>query len=186
MEDEASVIKKAQAGDLKAFEELISMYKKLIYNLCLRMLNDRNEAEDASQDAFIKIYKGLRTYNGQSKFSNWALKIATNTCIDIIRKQKVKTVPIDDYDVSDGSSPEKHYVEYETLKSVEEAIKALPEKYRTVIVYYHFMNLSYQDIASILHVPMTIVKNRLYRARLMLKDKLYKGEVRYDGLQNSI
>lgn len=185
----------------------MGIYKKLVYNLCFRMLNDRNDAEDGAQEAFIKIYRGIKTYNGQSKFSTWALKITSNVCIDIIRKRKVQTVPIEDYEISDDASPEKHYMAYETRECVEKAVKSLPEKYRIMIIYYHFMNLSYQEITNILNEPMTIVKNRLYRARLMLKERLTgdvfqqddlhqesekcpithkKGKGEYDGLQNSI
>ena len=186
MAEELLIIRKAQEGDLDAFSELITIYKKLIYNLCLRMLNDRADAQDASQEAFIKIYRGLNTYNGDSKFSTWALKISSNVCIDFIRKRKAQTLPIDDYEFSDKSSPEKSYLITETKKDVEKAVQNLPEKYMIMIVYYHFMNLSYQEISNILNEPMSIVKNRLYRARLMLKQFLTEREGGYDGLQSSI
>lgn len=186
MDDEGLIIRKAQEGDMDAFGKLISMYKKAVFNMCLRMLGSREEADDASQEVFIKIYKGLRTYNGQNRFSTWALKVASNTCIDIIRKRKVQTVNIDDYELCSESSPENSYISFETKKDIEAAVKKLPEKYRIMIVYYHFMNLSYQEICDILNEPMTIVKNRLYRARLMLRDSLYEREGGYDGLQNII
>lgn len=186
MTDEAIIIEKAQKGDMEAFTELIGIYKKMMFNLCLRMLNDRSEAEDACQEAFIKIYKGLNTYNSQSKFSTWSLKIASNTCIDFIRKRKIKIVPIEDYELCSDATPEKSYTALETKKEVEKAVKALPEKYRIMVVYYHFMNLSYQEISNILNEPMTIVKNRLYRARLMLKESLFEKEGGYSGLQNNI
>lgn len=186
MQDEASIIKAAQGGDLKAFEELIIVYKKLIYNLCYRMLLNKEEAEDAAQEAFIKIYKGLKTYNGKSKFSTWALKIASNTCIDILRKRKVQTVPIEDYDKSCIPSPEEHFTSHETRQDIKNAVNNLPEKYRIVIIYYHFMNLSYKEISYILNEPMTIVKNRIYRARLMLREKLFQREEGYNELQDSI
>jgi RNA polymerase sigma-70 factor (ECF subfamily) len=150
------------------------------------MLNDRDEAEDAAQEVFIKIYRNLRTYNGQSKFSTWALKIASNTCIDFIRKRKFQTVPIEDYDFSDEESPEKKYLSSETKEEAMKAIQSLPEKYRIMIVYYHFMNLSYQEISNMLNEPMTIVKNRLYRARIMLRQILYEREGIPNGLQDSI
>jgi RNA polymerase sigma-70 factor (ECF subfamily) len=186
MTDEALIISRAQEGDREAFSMLISSYKKMAYNLCLRMLGDRGEAEDAVQEAFIKIYRALKSFNGKSKFSTWALKITSNTCIDILRKRKVQTVPIEDYEISDESSPEKQYIASESRRDVERAVKNLPEKYRTMIVYYHFMNLSYQEISDMLNEPMTIVKNRLYRARLMLKQSLFSGEGDYNGLQSSI
>lgn len=196
MDDQAEIIKKAREGDLDAFTELMGTYKKLVYNLCFRMLGDRNEAEDASQEAFIKIFKMLKAYNFSSKFSTWSLKIASNTCIDVIRKRKMQTVPIEDYEldsvtVKGGTSlsedsPEKSYISLETRKEIEKVVKSLPEKYRIIVIYYHFMNLSYQEISDILNEPMTIVKNRLYRARLMLKDSLLKKEGGSSGLQDSI
>jgi RNA polymerase sigma factor, sigma-70 family len=187
MIDEAEIIKKAQGGDMEAFSALISMYKKLIYNLCLRMMGDRGEAEDATQESFIKVYKGLKSYNGESKFSTWAMKISSNVCIDMIRKKKAMMVPIEDYDFSDGSSPEKTYIASETRQDIKKAVMSLPEKYRIMIIYFHFMNLSYQEISQMLNEPMTIVKNRIYRARLMLRQSLTGKEGDLDdGLQCSI
>jgi RNA polymerase sigma-70 factor (ECF subfamily) len=95
-------------------------------------------------------------------------------------------VPIEDYDISSDSTPEKSYMSMETKRDKESAVMSLPEKYRIMIVYYHFMNLSYQEISDMLNEPMTIVKNRLYRARLMLKQSLFSGEGDYNGLQSSI
>lgn len=186
MTDEALVIKRAQEGDLKAFEELMVKYKKLVYNMCFRMLKDRYDAEDGTQEAFIKIYRGLRAYNGRSKFSTWALKITSNMCIDLIRKRKIQTVPIEDYNIKDDSSPEKHFIDSETKKDINKAVNELPEKYRTVIIYYHFMNLSYAEISDILGEPMSIVKNRIYRARLMLKNKFSERKGGYYELRGSV
>lgn len=186
MSDEALIIEKARGGSMEAFGELMGLYKKAVYNLCFRMLGDREDADDACQEAFIKMYKGLKTYNGQHKFSTWALKVASNTCIDFIRKRKMQTVPIEDYDIGSGTTPEKSYMADETRKDIKAAINSLPEKYRIMVVYYHFMNLSYQEISTMLNEPMTIVKNRLYRARVMLKENLFEREGGYDGLQDSI
>lgn len=187
MADEALMIERAQKGDTEAFSGLITTYKKLIYNLCLRMLDDRAEAEDAAQETFIKIYRGLKYYNGGSKFSTWALKICSNVCIDMIRKKKARFVPIDDYEFSDGSTPEKSYIASETRGDIKKAVMNLPEKYRLIIIYYHFMNLSYQEISEILDKPITVVKNRIYRARLMLRQNLDEKEGDLDdGVQYSI
>jgi RNA polymerase sigma-70 factor (ECF subfamily) len=150
------------------------------------MLNDKDEAEDALQEAFIKIYRAIKTYNGEYKFSTWAMKIASNACIDFMRKRKAEMLPLDDYDFSDGSSPEKSYIASETSRDIRKAVRELPEKYRVMIVYYHFMNLSYQEISEMLNEPMTIVKNRLYRARLMLREILTDKEGDLSGLQDVV
>lgn len=180
--EEAAIIKRAQEGDIGAFSELVTLYKKLIYNLCLRMLGDRDEAEDAAQETFIRIYRSLKTYNWESKFSTWAMKIASNLSIDFIRKRKAQMVPIDDYDFTDGSTPENTYIASETRKDIKKAVQGLPEKYRMIIIYYHFMNLSYQEISDILNEPMSIVKNRLYRARRMLRESMNEREGNSSGV----
>jgi RNA polymerase sigma-70 factor (ECF subfamily) len=173
MHDETLLIKKVQEGDIDAFKEIIILYKKPMYNLCFRMLNSREEAEDATQEAFIKIYRGINTYNAKYKLSSWVFKIASNVCIDAIRKRKTYTVSIDDYEIPDKYTPEENYIDSEMKRDVNAAVESLPQIYKEVIIYYHFMNLSYKEISDILDMPMTKVKNRLYRARLILKQKLH-------------
>lgn len=190
MYDEAILIKKVREGDIDAFKEIVTLYKKPIYNLCFRMLNSREEAEDATQEAFIKIYRGINTYNGKCKFSSWAFKIASNVCIDAIRKRKTYTVSIDDYEIPDEYTPEENYIDNEIKRDVNTAVESLPQMYKEVVIYYHFMNLSYKEISDILDEPMTKVKNRLYRARLMLRQKLDNTILNErddtDGLQRDI
>ena len=171
------IVNQCLAGDLNAFEVLIERYKKAIYNTAFRMMGNREEAEDVSQEAFIRMYNSLSKYNSEYKFMTWALKVTTNLCLDSLRKRKAE-VPIDEgFEIKDGKdTPEEEYIRKENQKLVQDAIMKLPEKYREFLILFHHRNLSYQEIMAITGESLTIVKNRLYRARQMLKDELISRE----------
>lgn len=168
------LVKASIDGDEQAFEELVTRYKRLIYSVVYNMINDKEEINDLAQEVFIRIYKSLGRYDPQYKFSTWAVKITTNLCLDTIRKKKIVSAPLDEVmEVSsDLDTPEDNYIKRERSMKIREAIMELPEKYRIPIVLFHQNNMSYEEICTALGEPMTIVKNRLYRARMMLRDKL--------------
>ena len=168
------VINQCLGGDIGAFEVLVERYKKLVFNTAYRMMGNREEAEDVTQEAFIRIYNSLSRYNPEFKFSTWALKITTNLCLDYLRKRKGETLPIEEQFnlCDDGLTPEEEYMRKENQKMVLEAINKLPDKYKEFIILFHQRNLSYQEIMDITGESLTIVKNRLYRARQMLKEYL--------------
>jgi len=168
------IINRCLEGDDSAFEELVTRYKNLVFNTSYRMLGSYEEAEDASQEVFIRIYKSLRRYDPQYKFSTWAVKITTNYCLDILRKRKGETVSIEEqFDLRDETlTPEEEYIRYERQKRVRKAIESLPPKYKELIILFHNRGLSYSEIMEVTGEPLTIVKNRLYRARQMLKELL--------------
>ena len=168
------IIKQCMDGNTDAFGVLITRYKRLIYNTAYRMMGSAEEAEDISQEAFLRIYNSLAKYNPEFKFTTWALKITTNLCLDSLRKRKAETVPIEEeFDLSDNSpTPEEEYIRKEKQRQVQQAIAKLPDKYKQLLILFHHRNLSYQEIMEITGESLTIVKNRLYRARQMLKDIL--------------
>lgn len=168
------VIQKCLAGQQQYFEELVTRYKKLIFSVVYNMINDKEEVSDISQEVFIRIYKALGRYNPEYKFSTWAVRIATNLCLDVHRKKKVDSTPIEEIeDFTDGTdTPEESYLQKERSERIRKAIQALPEKYRTPLVLFHQNGLSYDEMTKVLGEPMTIIKNRLYRARLMLRKAL--------------
>jgi len=172
------IINRCLAGDVNSFEILIERYKRLIYNTAYRMLGSKEEAEDVSQEAFLRIYNSLAKYNPEYKFTTWALRITTNLCLDCLRKRKGETLPIDDgFELSDGrDTPEEEYIRKENQKLVQDAINKLPDKYKEFLILFHHRNLSYQEIMDITGESLTIVKNRLYRARQMLKEELISME----------
>jgi len=176
--EDIEIVNRCLAGDVNAFEVLIDRYKKAVYNTAYRMMGNREEAEDVSQEAFIRMYKSLSKYNPEYKFITWALKVTTNLCLDSLRKRKSETIPIDEgFDIKDGKdTPEEEYIRKENQKLVQDAIMKLPGKYREFLILFHHRNLSYQEIMDITGESLTIVKNRLYRARQMLKEELLSRE----------
>lgn len=168
------IINQCLRGNTDLFETLITRYKKLVFNTAYRMMGNKEEAEDVSQEVFIRIYKSLSKYNPEYKFATWVIRITTNLCLDFLRKRKADTVPMEEqYDLHDNQfTPEEEYIRREKQKQVQEAINKLPDKYKQFLILFHQRNYTYQEIMDITGESLTIVKNRLYRARQMLKEKL--------------
>ena len=157
------------------FEELLGRYKNLVYSVVLRMVNDREEANDLAQEVFIKIYRNLARYQPEYKFSTWAIKICSNHVIDYRRKKKAETVNIDDtvgLTAPSADNPETVYAMKELSQLLRGLLEDLPEMYRIPIVLYHQQGLSYQEIADITDEPLSKVKNRIFRGRKILKETL--------------
>ncbi len=168
------IVKEVLQGRSEAFRELVSRYKRAVYSLCYRMVQNNEEAEDLSQEVFIKVYQYLEKYDESYKFSTWILKIATNTTIDYLRKKRVDTVPLEEGIESkqEMASAESIYFHQSNKELIEKMIKELPEEYRLLIMLYHQQGLSYKEIAENVNIPMSKVKNRLHRARNILKEQL--------------
>ena len=168
------IVKDVLQGKAEAFRELVTRYKKAIFSLCFRMVQNNEEAEDLSQEVFIKVYQNLNKYDEAFKFSTWILKIATNTSIDYLRKKRVDTIPLEDGIESkqDMASAESIYFHQDNKLVIERMIQELPEEYRLLIILYHQQGLSYKEISDNVNIPMSKVKNRLHRARNILKDQL--------------
>ena len=161
-------------GNKDAFSEIVSRYKRLIYSVAYKFSKDSYEVNDLAQEAFIKIYRSLSKYDSQYKFSTWCVKVATNICLDHVRRKKFNSVSLDEIENFTGSnnSPEEHYLRKEKSHALKEAIEELPEIYRVPIVLYHQKGMSYKEIADTLDKPMSIIKNRIFRARHALKENL--------------
>ena len=178
------LVKKAQKGDMEAFEALIGKYEKKIYNISCRMLLDSDEAYDAAQDVFLKVFKSIKSFKSESKFSTWLYRVTSNVCFDILRKRKDKMnssldaeieindseVKIDPVALTPGVEDE---VEREELiRLVSESVNELPEKHRVMIILRDFQDMSYSDIATSLDCPEGTIKSRINRARRALKNLL--------------
>lgn len=161
-------------GDSSAFEEIVSKYKKLVYSVVYKMIPDREEVNDISQEVFIRIYKSLDKYNPEYKMSTWIVKITSNLCLDTLRKKKQDTVVLDEAIgvSSNADTPEEALIKNQRTQLIKNAIDELPQKYKILITLFHSNGLSYEEMTKVLNEPMSIIKNRLYRARLMLKEKL--------------
>lgn len=186
-EDDRELIEKAREGDEKAYRALLSRYERAVYNVCYRMVRDKEEARDLAQEAFMKVFAILDRYNPSYAFSNWLLKITSNLCIDAMRKRRVDTFPMDEPvhttkgDIerqypSPTDSPDRTLLGKERMALLQRAIDNLPPHYRIMIVLRHQEDRTYDDIASILDLPLGTVKARIHRAREMLKNALERDD----------
>ncbi|MDZ7340785.1 MAG: sigma-70 family RNA polymerase sigma factor [candidate division KSB1 bacterium] len=177
------LIKRALCGDQSGYREILKRYRAPLYHLLYRMVRDKMETEDLVQEAFIKAFAALATFNDEFAFSTWLYKIAINNCIDHLRKKRLRTFSLDKpIDFSDGEvkrelpdatyQPDNTLLSKEKNKLIEEAIEKLPEKYRISIVLRHNEDKSYEEISQILQIPLGTVKARIFRAREMLKKQL--------------
>jgi RNA polymerase sigma-70 factor (ECF subfamily) len=169
------------SGEAAAFDELLTRYKNLVYSVVLRMVNCREDANDQAQEVFIKIYKNLEKYKPDYKFSTWVIRIATNHVIDFRRRRANAAATCDLEAARDvaamgvaavAAQPEDAYLAKEQSQILTNAIESLPDMYKLPIVLYHSQGLSYQEISEIMDEPMSKVKNRLFRARKLLKESL--------------
>jgi len=186
-EEDIQLIARARSGDERAFRVLLSKYERPVFSICLRMVRDREQAADLTQESFIKVFSMLERYNPTYAFSSWLFKITSNHCIDYLRKRRIDTLPMDvpidgekgeiqrQY-VAPDLDPEQEMVKKEKMLRLEEAIGELPEHYRVMLVLRHQENLSYEDIAVTLDIPLGTVKARIHRAREMLKGRLEGGD----------
>ncbi|MGW8428722.1 RNA polymerase sigma factor SigW [Peribacillus simplex] len=170
-------------GDHNAFGEIVEIYKDKVFQICFRMLGNRQEAEDLAQEAFVRAYVNIRSFNIQMKFSTWLYRIATNLCIDRLRKKKpdyyldaevAGTEGLNMYSqiASDMAKPEEEVESLELQETIQVEIMKLPEKYRSVIVLKYIEELSLKEISDILDLPVGTVKTRIHRGREALRKQL--------------
>lgn len=176
-------IKQVIRGDQDAFGEIVEIYKNSVYQLCYRMLGNRHEAEDMAQEAFLRAYVNINSFNQSLKFSTWLFRIATNLCIDRIRKKKpdhyldaevAGTEGLTMYSqiASDTPLPETEVESLELHEAVQKEILKLPEKYRSAIILKYIEELSLNEISEILDLPLGTVKTRIHRGREALRQQL--------------
>ena len=179
--DEHIIINQIIAGNTKAFAMLVDRYKDLVFTLAIRMLKNREEAEEVSQDTFVKAYKSLQNFKGDSKFSTWIYRVAYNTCLDRIKKNKRKfnEVTIDEFtekhiktmdNALDSMEREEHQ------KTIQDCLQLLPSEDSFLMTLYYFEDLSLEDISKVVAIEANTIKVKLFRARkklaTILKQKL--------------
>ena len=183
VEEEIRVIKEVVNGDTNAFEELVTANQKNVYNLALKMTGNEEDALDISQEAFLKAYKQLAGFRGESRFSVWLYRLTYNLCIDFLRKKPGASVVSltyqdDDNDPRDleipdvRNLPEDRLIRGEIRKTIAGSINELKPWHREILVMREITGMSYSDIASILRVNEGTVKSRLARARVNLTNIL--------------
>lgn len=186
-DEERRLIETAQRGDVDSFNALVRLYEGRIYNLCYRMLGDRESAADAAQDAFLSAFRNLRSFRGGS-FRSWMLRIATNTCYDALRVRKRRpAISLDsdaDHDdapalqIADPSEPPDDFaLRRELAAAIQRGLEHLPEEQRIIVILSDIEGLAYEEIAQITATNLGTVKSRLSRGRARLRDALKAGEL---------
>jgi RNA polymerase sigma-70 factor (ECF subfamily) len=164
-------------GNTEAFATLVERYDRAVYHLAYRTLHDVEEARDATQEAFFKAFRSLRTFRQGSKFSTWIFAITYHACCDRLSRRKhyaSEELP-DRADAAPG--PEARVIALDEASRLRAAIDALPEKYRTVVTLFHLQGKQYEEIATVLGLPMGTVKTHLFRAKEQLRRLLSGTEV---------
>lgn len=175
--EEAIWLEKARNGNKEAFGKIIEAYQTPVYNLAYRMLNNSGEAEEAAQEAFIRAYTRLESYNPDHKFSTWLLSITSNYCIDQIRKRRALLLSIDEplaphpALMSDKEeAPESQLVQSQQEEMVQSLLEGLEPDYREAVILRYWHELSYEEIAEVMDTSVSAIKSRLFRARKQLAE----------------
>ncbi|MTE27278.1 RNA polymerase sigma factor [Winogradskyella ouciana] len=171
--DENILIDAINNGDTRAYAQLVDRYKDLVYTLALRMLKHKEEAEEVAQDTFIKVFKSLDKFKGDSKFSTWIYRVAYNTCLDNIKKNKkhLNNVAIDEFtfnklDTIDNALD--NIINEERSVLIKNCIDKLPEDSSALLTLFYFEELSLEEISKIINIEANTVKVKLFRARKKL------------------
>ena len=178
-EEELAVVERVRAGDVNAYEALVAAHEKNVYNLALRMTGNPADAEDMAQEAFLKAYRSLSEFRGDSKFSVWLYRIVSNVCLDFLRKQKRRqtvSLSVEDdegeetqLDIPDlAQSPEELLERRMTREAVQKGLALLPPDQRQILLLREIQGLSYEEISQALDIETGTVKSRIFRARKKL------------------
>lgn len=170
-------------GDQDAFAEIVYSFQDAVYNLCYRMLGERTEAEDATQEAFIRAYNNLDRFDVERKFKTWLLSIASNHCIDRLRKRRLKYLSLDEplpgrmelALTAEQVSPESHTVRNEQSEYIQAMLDDLSPDDRAGIILKYWYDYSYAEIAEVLDTTESAIKSRLFRARRTLAEMMTAG-----------
>lgn len=182
MQQDALLLRRAQNGDARAFDDLVTPHEKRIYALCLRMSGNREDALDCAQEAMLRIWRSVGSYRKQSSFSTWIYRIATNTCLDMLRKRKVRpSVSLDALTEAGFIPPDATadpHIKAEASarqQALLDGIAALQPDMRAALVLRDVQGFSYEEVAAILDTPIGTVKSRINRAREKLRTILYQN-----------
>jgi RNA polymerase sigma-70 factor (ECF subfamily) len=180
--DDRALVARILEGDRDRFTELVRRYEKRVVNYVYRITHRYEEAHDLAQDIFVKVYLALDRYDSKYQFSTWLFRIAQNAAIDVLRKKTISEVPLarpsedepqKEREFADpGVSPYRALKNKQLSAAIDKAVGNLPPDYRELIQLRHFAELSYEEIATMKKLPLGTVKNKLFRARNLLKEQL--------------
>jgi RNA polymerase sigma-70 factor, ECF subfamily len=179
--DDLTLVKRVRSGDQRAFKLLVERYQRKIYSVALGMVKDKEEALDVSQEAFVKVYKYLDHFKGDSSFYTWLYRITVNICIDVLRRRGAakgdhvefdESVQMDSAEANIGAlgsrlgtNPQKSILRKELAAKIQEALEQVPEKHRAILLLREIEGMSYEDLARTLEIPKGTVMSRLFHAR---------------------
>jgi RNA polymerase sigma-70 factor (ECF subfamily) len=187
---EEALTRAAASGDRRAFARLVDLHKRTVFGLCLRLLQDREEARDAAQETFVRAWGAMATYDSTHPFAPWLLRIARNHCVDQARRRipSARRVELDAPVYGDTEPPQlpdgdatgadEQLAHAQLAISLEGAVAALPTNYREVIHLFHVEHMSYKEIAATMEIPIGTVMTWLHRARARLREALQEKELR--------
>lgn len=178
-EQEMHCVRRVLNGDVNAFEQLMHAHEKTVYNLALRSLGNPQDAEDVTQEAFLKAYRSLSSFRGDSKFSVWLYRIVSNLCLDLLRARQRRpvqslTVEDDEGEVGELEIPDEHFSPEKLLdrkltrEAVQRGLASLPDDARQILLLRELRGLSYEEIGDVLGLEPGTVKSRIFRARKRL------------------
>jgi RNA polymerase sigma-70 factor (ECF subfamily) len=182
---ETGLVLRCLAGDEKAYRELIELYQPRVYSLALRMVRRAEDAQDVTQETFIRMFRALDRYDTQRPFAAWLFSIASRLSIDALRRRRNQPLPLTQRDRDDeeytidvvdpGPRPEEVTAHGEEETRIRALVDTLPPHYRIVVLLRHQQDLSYEEISEALHLPLGTVKARIHRARALLKERIEKA-----------
>jgi RNA polymerase sigma-70 factor (ECF subfamily) len=182
--EEQALIQRCKEGDVRAYDELVRVYEKRVFNCALRIAGNYNDAADIAQEAFIRAFNSIQTFRGDAIFTTWIYRIVTNVYLDERKKSKAhrqtsldEFIELDENSVTrqiedESPTPDAVVESKERARVLQEAINSLPDYQRIILTLYSFQHRSYEEIAEVLRLPIGTVKSRLNRARLALAEKL--------------
>lgn len=184
------LVRKAQEDDERSFGELVTRYESKVYSLAMKMLRNPEDAEDVLQETFLRAYRGIKSFKGNSTFSTWIYRITANSALMRLRKKQLPQVSIEDSDERDtpisiadwAPGPVEQLLNQEMHQVMDEAIDALPPEFRQVFILRDVEEMSNAEVAEILDLSVAAVKSRLHRARLKVRNRLaqYFSETKAD------
>lgn len=179
---DAGIIRRCVEGDERAYRELVQRFQRPVYSVAFRMVRSAEDAEDVTQETFVRVFRSLARYDPTRSFEAWLFTITTRLCIDLMRRRKVRPVSLSYQDpesgedqtidvVDPGLKPDETTSNAEEERRTKDLIDALPPHYRIVVMLRHQQDLSYDEIAETLKLPLGTVKARIHRARALLKNR---------------
>ena len=182
-EDDTEILRRCREGDERAYREIIERYQRRVFSLALRVLRRAEDAEDVAQETFVRMFRAIDRYDPSRPFSAWLFTIASRLCIDHIRRRRIRPISLFQRDpesqeertievVDPGLRPDEETSRVEEERHTQALVDSLPPHYRIVVMLRHQQDLSYEEIAEALKLPLGTVKARIHRARALLRQRL--------------